>query len=308
MNNNTLIIATRESPLAMQQALWVKNKLSKIHPALKIELLGLTTRADQLLAIPLVQVGGKGLFVKELEEALLDGRAQVAVHSMKDMPMDLPAGLGVPVVGEREDVRDVLISKHYASVEDLPQGARVGTSSLRRQSQLRAWRTDLQLENMRGNVNTRLARLDQAEFDALILAAAGLKRLGLEQRITAFLPVEHMLPAVGQGALALECREDDLLTQKRLAPLNHAPTFACVTAERALCKYLGGGCQVPVAAYAELKGELIDLRGLVGSVDGQKILSARHQADIKAAQSLGERVAKDLLAQGAGEILREFSK
>lgn len=306
MKKQQFIITTRESPLALRQTEWVQNKLALLHPELTIELLGVTTRADKLLSISLSEVGGKGLFVKELEEALLAGRAQLAVHSMKDMPMDFPQGLAVPVVCEREEVRDVLVSNHYASIETLPLGARVGTSSLRRQSQLSALRPDLVIESLRGNVNTRLARLDRGDFDAIILAAAGLKRLGLDQRITSFISVDQILPAVGQGALALECREGDALTLAQIAPLNHAPTFACVTAERALCRQLGGGCQLPVAAYAELVDNRLNLRGLVGSLDGKTILQARGQGAVSEANTLGERVAKDLLQQGADKILREF--
>lgn len=306
INNDPLVIATRKSPLAMAQAQWVKNKLANLYPWLNIELLGLTTRADQLLSIPLTQVGGKGLFVKELEEALLNGRAHLAVHSMKDVPMALPAGLALPVICEREDVRDVLIANQYTSIANFPPGARIGTSSLRRQTQLRALRMDLQVENLRGNVNTRLAHLDSQSLDALILAAAGLKRLHLSHRITAFLAVEQMLPAAGQGALALECRADDRRTQQLLAPLNHAVTFACVSAERALCKQLGGGCQAPVAAYAELQDECIDLRALVSTMDGQVILRGRRQAVLPQAQQLGEAVAQDLLQQGAAKILAAY--
>jgi hydroxymethylbilane synthase len=301
-----LIITTRESPLALRQTEWVKTKLTELHPELQVELLGVTTRADKLLTISLSEVGGKGLFVKELEEALLEGRAQLAVHSMKDMPMEFPLGLGVPVVCEREEVRDVLVSNHYASLETLPTGARIGTSSLRRQSQLRALRPDLIIENLRGNVNTRLARLDRGDYDALILAGAGLKRLGLEHRIATFISIDQILPAVGQGALALECHEADGWTKEQIAPLNHAGTFACVTAERALCRQLGGGCQLPVAAYAELVEGQLDLRGLVGSLDGKIILQARLQAALHEAESLGKQVADLLLQQGADKILREF--
>jgi hydroxymethylbilane synthase len=306
MKTDSFVITTRESPLALQQARWVKDRLCAFYPQLQIELLGVTTRGDKLLALSLAQVGGKGLFVKELEEALLAGRAQLAVHSMKDMPMDIPVGLAVPVICEREDVRDVLVSRHFSSLEELPVGARVGTASVRRQSQLRALRPDLRLENLRGNVNTRLRRLDAGDFDALVLAAAGLKRLGLAERISGFLSVEQMLPAVGQGALALECREDDALTRQRLLPLNHATTFACVTAERAMCKKLGGGCQVPIASYAELRGGVLDLRGLVGAVDGTIIIQSRRQAPVAAAVALGQAVAEDLLQQGAAKILAPF--
>lgn len=306
MKKQPFIITTRESPLALRQTEWVQNQLAGLHPDLQIELLGVTTRADKLLSIALSEVGGKGLFVKELEEALLAGRAQLAVHSMKDLPMDFPPGLSVPVVCQREEARDVLVSKHYSSLEALPSGARIGTSSLRRQSQLRALRPDLQLENLRGNVNTRLARLDKGDFDALILAAAGLKRLGLENRITTFLSIDQILPAVGQGALALECREEDHFTLEKITALNHAPTQACVTAERALCKRLGGGCQLPVAAYAEFAKDQLDLRGLVGSLDGKTLVRARRQAPVAEAERLGEQVAQDLLQQGAAQILRAF--
>lgn len=308
MKKTSLIITTRQSPLALQQARWVANQLAVFHPEMTIELLGLTTRADRMLSISLAKEGGKGLFVKELEEALLAKRAQLAVHSMKDMPMELPAGLTVPVISEREDPRDVFISNRYGSFEELPKGARIGTSSLRRQCQLRALRADLQLENVRGNVNSRLTRLDCGELDALVLAAAGIKRLGLEARISAFFSAEQILPAVGQGALALECREDDAFTHDHIYPLNHPETFLCVTAERALCQRLGGGCQVPVAAYAELKGtEVIELRGLVGSVDGKTILTACQQGAATAPEELGKAVADSLLAKGAGYILKEFT-
>lgn len=301
-----LVITTRESPLALRQTEWVENRLAALHPELELELLGVTTRADRMLAISLSQVGGKGLFVKELEEALLKGRAQLAVHSMKDMPMDFPPGLCVPVVCEREEPRDVLVSNCYSSLEALPQRARVGTSSLRRQSQLLALRPDLVLEDLRGNVNTRLARLDRGDFDALILAAAGLKRLGMSNRISSLIPIDQILPAVGQGALALECCQEDGWTQEKILPLNHGATFACVTAERAMCKMLGGGCQVPVAAYAQWTQEGLDLRGLVGSRDGKTILRARRQAKADEAVILGEQVALDLLQQGAEKILCEF--
>ena len=306
MSPQSLVITTRESPLALCQTEWVRQKLLQCHPTLNIEVLGITTQADKLLSISLGEVGGKGLFVKELEEALLTQRAHLAVHSMKDMPMELPAGLCVPVICEREEVRDVFVSNHYASLEELPEGARLGTSSLRRQSQLRAFRPDFYIDNLRGNVNTRLKRLDAGDFDALILAGAGLKRLGCSERIRSFIPVEQILPAVGQGALAVECREEDERTRSILAPLNHPATFACVSAERALCRQLGGGCHVPVAAYAAMSGDSIDLRGLVGSVDGKTILTAQDQDVFHNLEQLAERVAKDLKRQGAEEILRRY--
>lgn len=302
----SLIISTRESPLALSQAEWVKNQLSALYPDLEVELLGITTEADKKLSVSLSKIGGKGLFVKELEEALLSGRADMAVHSMKDMPMDYPAGLTVPVICKREDPRDVLVSNQYRSLAELPKGARVGTSSLRRQCQMRALYPDLHLEDLRGNVNTRLSRLDAGEFDALILAAAGLKRLGLEERISAFLSPDELLPAVGQGALALECRTEDKALQELLKPLNDPQTYSCVTAERALCQQLGGGCHVPVAAFAEREDDYIELRALVGAVDGSRILRAHGWGSSKEAKFLGRRVAEDLLQQGAADILSQY--
>lgn len=303
MTQPTLTIATRESPLALWQANWVKGQLEKYYPDLSIKLLGITTQADKLLDIPLSQVGGKGLFVKELEEALLDGRADIAVHSMKDVPMTFPAGLGVPVMCEREEPRDVLVANEFDSVIDLPAQAVVGTSSPRRQSQLAALRGDLQIVPLRGNVNTRLAKLDRGEYAAIILAAAGLIRLGMSSRIKNYLSLDESLPAAGQGVLGIECRLDDKATQQRIAILNHATTAACVTAERAVCIRLSASCQVPVAAYAYLDGDTIILRALVGQPDGRWIVRAQHSAPVDQAQVLGTRVAEDLLSQGAGKIL-----
>lgn len=307
MSKQSLTITTRESPLALRQTQWVQAQLVKLYPNWNIELLGLTTTGDQLLNIPLYEVGGKGLFVKELEQALLDRRADLAVHSLKDMPMELPPGLSLPVICERLEVRDVFVSNHYSSLEALPKGARLGTSSLRRQSQAAALRPDLHFENLRGNVNTRLIRLDQGEFDALILAGAGLKRLGLENRITSFIEIDQILPAPGQGALALECRSDDEATQTTIRPLNHPTTKACVTAERAMCTLLGGGCQLPVAAYAEFRKDQLDLRGLVASPDGRTLIRARRRAGILEAVALGEEVAQELLRQGADQILKQVN-
>src|SRR5579862_449484 len=255
MTNPLLTIATRESPLALWQANWVKTRLEHFHPTLKITLLGLTTSGDQL------QAGGKGLFVKELEEALLAGRADIAVHSVKDVPMDFPSGLCLPVFCEREDPRDAFISNHFTFLDELPTQAQVGTSSLRRQSQLYAIRPDIQVESLRGNVNTRLARLDRDEFSAIVLAVAGLKRLNLQDRICSYLSLEQSLPAAGQGVLGIECRTEDKVVQSLIAPLNHAETALCVQAERAMCQYLGGGCHVPIAAYAMFVGKKIHLRG-----------------------------------------------
>jgi hydroxymethylbilane synthase len=307
MKKTILTIATRESPLALWQANWVKSQLEKNHPQLTVQLLGMTTRADRMPYLSLTEVGGKGLFVKELEEALLDGRADVAVHSMKDMPTELPPGLCLPVMCEREDPWDVFISHRYASLDKVPTGAIIGTSSLRRTSQLLYLRPDLKTQGLRGNVNTRLTRLDAGEFAGIILAAAGIKRLGFQQRIREVLSPEHFLPAPGQGVLGLECRENDIETQQLLTPLNDKTSYTCVSAERAMCKRLGGGCQVPIAAYAEIKQNKLMLQGLVAQVDGKKILHAQYEAALSDAETLGVTVADDLLSQGAGDILRALA-
>lgn len=303
MTKRTLTIATRESPLALWQANWVKTQLESIHPDLDVQLLGITTQADKMLEIPLTQVGGKGLFVKELEEALFDGRADIAVHSMKDVPMELPSGLCLPVMCEREEPRDALVSREFATLQELPMFAVVGTSSFRRQSQLSALRADLKIAHLRGNVNTRLAKLDRGEYSAIILAAAGLLRLGMRDRIRCLLTLDESLPAAGQGVLGIECREDDVKTQEIIAPLNHAVSAACVKAERAMCARLGGGCQVPVAAFAEIRNEELFLRGLVASVDGTLVVRSEHADEPQNAKLIGEKVADGLLSQGAEEIL-----
>lgn len=306
MKKTSLVIATRESPLALWQANWVKSALEKMHPDLKISLLGLTTVADQLLETPLLQMGGKGLFVKELEEALLDGRADIAVHSMKDVPMELPIGLSLPVMCEREDPSDVFVSIHYDSIEDLPPHAVLGTSSLRRQSQLALIRSDMEMKYLRGNVNTRLMRLENGEYAAIILAAAGLKRLNLQRYIRSYLSMDQSLPAAGQGVLGIECRWDDKQTYELIAPLNHDLTYYCVTAERALCQRLGGGCHVPVAAFAEIVDQKIFLRGLVAHPKGTLVVRAEHTDNVDHAYALGIRVADDLMAGGALTILKSL--
>lgn len=308
MTKHQLIIATRESPLALWQANWVKARLEEIHPELTIRLLGITTQADKILEIPLTEIGGKGLFVKELEEALYEGRADIAVHSMKDVPMDLPTGLCLPVMCQREEPRDVFVSNEFGSLLDLPMGAVVGTSSSRRESQVRALRSDLSIAHLRGNVNTRLAKLDRGEYAGILLAAAGLIRLGFENRIRSFLSLEQSLPAAGQGVLGIECREGDTGTLAFINPLNHAESSACVTAERAMCRRLGGGCQVPVAAFADMKDGKIRLRGLVARVDGTLILRAEYSDKVENAELLGKKVAEDLLSQGAQEILNCLPK
>ncbi len=298
-------IATRQSPLALWQANYVSALLRQHHPDLNVELVPMVTKGDIILDTPLAKVGGKGLFVKELELALLEDRADIAVHSMKDVPVDFPAGLGLHCICEREDPRDAFVSHHYANLDALPHGAVVGTSSLRRQCQLRAARPDLQIKDLRGNVGTRLGKLDNHEYDAIILAAAGLKRLGLETRIRAYLSVEQSLPAVGQGAVGIECRQHDARVQALLAPLNHPATALRVAAERAMNTRLEGGCQVPIGSYALLEGDQIYLRALVGAPDGTEIICGEIRGHSDAAEQLGITLAEQLLAQGAGRILAE---
>ena len=305
MSTREIRIATRKSALALWQAEYVKARLEQVHPGLVVSLVPMVSRGDKLLDAPLAKIGGKGLFVKELETALLENEADIAVHSMKDVPMDFPEGLGLFCICEREDPRDAFVSNHFASLEALPAGSVVGTSSLRRQTQLLARRPDLEIRFLRGNVNTRLAKLDAGEYDAIILAAAGLIRLGFESRITDSLSIEDSLPAGGQGAVGIECRSADREIQALLAPLNHTDTADRVTAERALNKRLNGGCQVPIACYAVLEGEHLWLRGLVGHPNGGTVLLAEARAPRGQAQVLGEQVADDLLEQGAEAILKE---
>ncbi len=299
-------IASRQSPLALWQAHHVADRLRALHPGLQTELLLLTTQGDRILDAPLAKVGGKGLFVKELEQAMLDGRADIAVHSMKDVPMALPDGLVLPVTCTREDPRDALVANRFRMIDELPQGAVVGTSSLRRAAQLRARRPDLVIRDCRGNVQTRLAKLDAGDYDAIILASAGLKRLGLDARIAGFLAIEDSLPAVGQGAIGIECRAHDAATLALIAPLNHAETSLCVRAERALNRQLQGGCQVPIAGFAQLRADRhLHLEALVASVDGRTLLRAAQQGSAADPEQLGIAVANLLLAQGAGRILSE---
>ncbi|MGH8435223.1 MAG: hydroxymethylbilane synthase [Pseudomonas sp.] len=303
MPSREIRIATRKSALALWQAEDVKARLEHFHPGLKVSLVPMVSRGDKLLDSPLSKIGGKGLFVKELETALLEHEADIAVHSMKDVPMDFPEGLGLYCICEREDPRDAFVSNRYDSLAALPVGSVVGTSSLRRQTQLLALRPDLQIRFLRGNVNTRLAKLDAGEYDAIILAAAGLIRLGFGDRIRSSISVLDSLPAGGQGAVGIECRSADSEIQALLAPLHHRDTALRVTAERALNKRLNGGCQVPIACYAELEGEQLWLRGLVGQPDGGRLLRAEARGPLAEAEALGVRVAEDLLAQGADAIL-----
>ena len=304
---NTVVIATRESPLALWQAEFIKAELEQAHPGLKVELLGMTTKGDQILDSPLSKIGGKGLFVKELETALLDGRADIAVHSMKDVPMEFPEGLGLSIICEREDPRDAFVSNHYDSIDDLPAGSKVGTSSLRRQCQLQNQRPDLEILSLRGNVNTRLRKLDEGQYDAIILASAGLIRLEMQERIRQPISDSQSLPAGGQGAVGVEARVNDQRIQQLLAPLHHQPTAECVLAERAMNRRLEGGCQVPIACFAIQNPNNADelwLRGLVGKPDGSVMLSSERCGPKAEAEALGIAVAEDLISQGAAEILQ----
>ena len=300
----TLKIATRQSPLALWQAEHIRERLETLHPGLTVELVTFVTQGDKILDTPLAKIGGKGLFVKELEAALLDGRADLAVHSMKDVPMVLPEGLSLPVICEREDPLDAFVSNTYASFDELPQGAKVGTSSLRRKCQILKVRPDLEIIDLRGNVGTRLSKLDAGQYDAIILASAGLKRLGLAERIRHSIQPEVSLPAVGQGALGLECRANDQAVLELILPLKHAETDACVRAERAFNAYLEGGCQVPIAGYATLTQQVLHIEGRVGSVDGATLLRAVQEGPVADAEQLGEQLAKALLEQGAADLLK----
>lgn len=299
----SLVIATRESPLALWQAHHVQARLRRAHPGLSVELLPMTTTGDQRLEGPLSQVGGKGLFVKELEQALLDGRADLAVHSMKDVPAEQPSGLMLAAFLAGEDPRDAFVSNRHASLDALPAGACVGTSSLRRQTQLRHLRPDLRIEVLRGNVGTRLRKLDEGRYDAILLACAGLIRLGLAERIREALPVDRFVPAVGQGIVGIECRAEDAETRARLAPLHDARSQVRLSAERALNARLGGSCQVPVAGHARLEAGHLHLDALVGDPQGGRVV--RHQASGPPAdaQRLGETLAERLLQAGGREIL-----
>lgn len=303
MTKRTLTIATRNSPLALWQANWVKERIAQEHPSLTLKVVGIKTEADEKLNLSLMVIGGKGLFVKELEQALIDRRADIAVHSMKDMPMELPRGLCLPVYCQREEVRDAFVSNQFKTINELPAKAVLGTSSLRRQSQLHAINPNLIISNLRGNVNTRINKLDEGGYAGIILAAAGLIRLGLQNRINELLSLDQCLPAAGQGVIGVECREQDKETRDIIAPLNHPETEVCVHAERALCKLLNANCRVPVGAYAELVQGKLSLRALVGRVDGSLVLQAKEQDLIENLDSLAERVAQSLLKQGADKIL-----
>ncbi|MFT5395523.1 MAG: hydroxymethylbilane synthase [Gammaproteobacteria bacterium] len=302
----TLKIATRNSPLALWQAEHVKQQLIDLHPDLNVELVSMTTEGDRFLDAPLVAVGGKGLFIKELEQALLNGEADIAVHSMKDVTIDLPDELVMPVILKREDVRDVFISNNYKQIEDLPDGAVLGTSSLRRQSQVKALHPGIELKDLRGNVGTRLRKLDDGEYDAIMLAAAGIIRLGLKERITQLIPESVLLPAIGQGAIGIECRAGDTDVHELIAPLNDHETSLCVETERAFSRRLFGGCQLPIAGQASIKGNQINLVGLVARIDGSEVIKSELSGDIEKCDETGTTLAESLLERGADEILKEL--
>jgi len=304
----TIRIATRKSALAMWQAEHVADSLRRLHPALSVEIIGMTTRGDKILDAPLAKVGGKGLFVKELEQGMLEGDADIAVHSMKDVPVDFPDGLHLACILEREDPRDAFVSNRFENLDALPEGACVGTSSLRRQSQLAVRRPDLRIEPLRGNVNTRLRKLDEGVYDAIILAAAGLIRLEFGERIRAFIATEQSLPAIGQGAIGIECRTDDQRVHELISPLHHGPTAERVTAERALNARLNGGCQVPIAGHAVHQDGTLHLRGLVGMPDGSQLLRSEASGSAADAERIGQEVGDALLAQGADRILAALAE
>ncbi|MEI6895849.1 MAG: hydroxymethylbilane synthase [Colwellia sp.] len=307
MTNTTVRIATRKSALALWQAKYVKAQLEHFHHGITVELIPMTTKGDIILDTPLAKVGGKGLFVKELEIAILEDRADIAVHSMKDVPVDFPEGLGLEVICPREDPRDALVSNSIKTLADIPQGAIVGTSSLRRQCQLKASRPDLDIRDLRGNVNTRLRKLDNGEYDAIILAAAGLIRLEMPERIAQFIEPEEMLPANGQGAIGIECRQDDETIKALLAPLACNATRIRVLAERAMNKALEGGCQVPIGSYGVISadGKSLHLRGLVGAVDGSEIIESEITGPVEEGEALGNKLAQELLSRGADIILQQ---
>jgi len=303
-----VVIASRESALAMWQARHVQSRLAGLYPRTEVTVVGVTTEGDRRLDVSLARIGGKGLFIKELEEALASGRADLAVHSMKDVPMHLPAGFALAAVMEREDPRDAFVSTRYQSLAALPAGARVGTSSLRRECQVRARHPRLVVAPLRGNVNTRLRKLDEGAFDAILLAAAGLRRLGLEQRVTAWLEPEESLPAPGQGALGLECRADRGDILELLKPLSHGDTLSCVTAERAVSRTLSGSCNVPLGAYAQQSGAELRLRAFVGAPDGTRLIAGARAGRAADAEALGTGLAEELRSRGAGAILAELER
>ena len=308
MTTKSLKIATRQSALALWQAEHVGELIARDNPELEIELVKITTQGDKILDRPLAKIGGKGLFIKELQLALLEGRADIAVHSMKDVPVDEVEDLEIAVILERADPRDVLVSNRYKSISAMPSGARIGTSSLRRKSQLMVLRQDLEIADLRGNVPTRIRRMEEGDYDAVLLAAAGMKRLGLAAKISASLSIEQMLPAVGQGAIGIECRTGDEAVHGLIEPLASEQTIICVTAERALSRELHGSCEIPIAAHGTLNGDTLSLSALVASTDGNRIISAHDDCPYRGigdAVALGKKLGGVLLAQGADDIIRQ---
>ena len=303
---NIIRIATRKSPLAMRQAEEVARQLKLNHNDLEIEFIKMTTKGDKILDAPLAKVGGKGLFVKELEQGILNGEADIAVHSMKDVPMEFPPGLHLPIIMEREDPRDAFVSNSFSSLNDLPEDAKIGTSSLRRQLQIKAAMPNAEMLDLRGNVNSRLQKLDDGQYDAIILASAGLIRLGFEDRIRSHIEPEQSLPAIGQGAVGIECRENDQRILDLLVPLNHPHTHTRLAAERAMNQRLNGGCQVPIAGFALLEGNEIYLRGLVGRPDGSEVVRDEIRGQASDAEALGVELAERLLTNGAKTILTDL--
>lgn len=302
----TLKIATRKSPLALWQAEHVKKRLLQVHSDLSVELVSMQTEGDRFLDAPLIAVGGKGLFIKELEQALLEGRADIAVHSMKDVTIDLPDELDLPVIMEREDTRDVFISNTYKQIENLPDAAVLGTSSLRRQSQVKALHPEITIKDLRGNVGTRLGKLDAGEYDAIMLAAAGIIRLGLSERITQLIPPSVLLPAIGQGAIGIECRAGDEVVHELIAPLNHQDTALCVQTERAFSRRLFGGCQLPIAAQASISGDEVELVGLIARADGSEVIKSNQKGNVTDSDIIGTALAETLLERGGDKILKEL--
>ena len=303
---HSITIGTRGSRLAIWQAEWIREQMLQQHPSLSVTLCRITTSGDKMLDVPLAKIGGKGLFVKEIEEALLSGEIDVAVHSMKDMPVQLPTGLDILCIPAREDARDVFLSRTGIRLSQLPRGATIGTSSLRRQAQLLAHRPDLRVTLLRGNLDTRLRKLVQGQYDGIVLAAAGLVRLGWAEQVTEYLPVTVCLPAIGQGALAVEGRQDDLFVRELLSPLDHGPTRVCVQAERGFLHRLQGGCQVPIGGHARLTDDGVLLEGLIASTDGHRLVRGAMEGSRTEAEAIGVRLAEQLLMQGGGAILRDM--